>query len=129
MSTTKRNLLEQGRAQHAFQAARVGMKEKTYPKEYLSFVNEMPMLIKTNGLGAAVSFATYKNKASQLVYEQLENWLGKDDPKQLLGSNAGGLVEQLTQMPSTQYRAITVEVMAYLNWLRRFAKGLEKDNV
>lgn len=121
---TKRNSLEQGRAQDAYRAAEEGMKE--YKKEYLSFVNDLPMLIKTNGLGAAISFATYKNKPSQLVYKQVASWLQKDD-KGLIDLTKGSLAERLTAIGSSDYKAVTIEVMAWLNWLRRFAKGLDKE--
>lgn len=123
-SPTRRNTLEQGRAQDAYLAAKAGMKR--YKKEYLSFVNDMPMLIKTNGLGAAVSFSTYKSAASRLVYEQITNWLAKDH-KQLIDFSKGKLADRLTDISSTEYRAITIEVIAYLTWLRRFAKGIEKE--
>ncbi len=121
---TRRNSLEQGRAQEAFQAAKKGT--EAFKKDYLSFVYDMPMLIKTNGLGAAIAFATYKNGASKKVYQQISEWLKKDH-KQLIDLSSEELAEMLTKIPSHQYKAVTVEVMAYLNWLRRFAKGLQKD--
>lgn len=120
---TTRNILEQGRAQDAYLSAEAGMKE--FGKEYLSFVNEMPMLIKTNGLGAAVAFSTYKNPPSKLVYRQLTAWLLKDH-KQLLDLTRVSLEQELTRIPSAQYKAVTIETMAWLNWLRRFAKGMDK---
>lgn len=126
MEKTHRNTLEQGRALHAYNAAQKGIKD--FKKDYLSFVNDMPMLIKTNGLGAAIAFATYKNKASMLVYEQLKDWLTEKDPKGLIELKANErLSGKLTEINSTEYKAVTIEVMAWLNWLRKFAKGIEKE--
>lgn len=46
--------LEQGRAKFAYQSAEDGSKIAKR-KEYKSYVKKIPMLIKTNGLGAALS--------------------------------------------------------------------------
>ena len=57
IENTSRTKLEQGRAAYAYNAAKDG-KNKLGNKdsEYKSYVKKLPMLIKTNGLGAAMSF-------------------------------------------------------------------------
>ena len=114
--------IEQGRAQDAYRFATQGMKEQ--PSDYKNKVKSFPMMIKTNGLGAAVAFA--KGKSGWItVYSQIENHLKGND---LFNSNWDEntpLDSYLTQIDSTLYRAITVEVMALFTWLRRFAEGLE----
>lgn len=130
---TSRNKLEQGRAAFAFKAAEEGEK---LPKnsEYKAYVKKMPMLIKTNGLGSAVSFAYSKGKGSTknawgLIYEQIYQWL-KEDKKSLIElSSTNDLMKALINADSPTYRATTVEVLALLNWMRRFADGLiTKEN-
>ncbi|AEE53919.1 type III-B CRISPR module-associated protein Cmr5 [Haliscomenobacter hydrossis] len=124
---TLRNSMEQRRAQAAYQDATNGFKQQS--KEYVAFVNELPMLIKTNGLGATIAFATYKNDASKMVYRQLENWLKQEVNQYLLPDLQSDkrLIAALTDCSSSAYKAVTVELFAYLIWLRRFAKALDKD--
>ena len=133
--------LEQGRAAFAYPCAEAG-KGLTKSKEYKSYVKKMPMLIKTNGLGAAVAFAFAKgSKGGQpdkgspwgLLYLQIEEWL-KEDQKKLIGFDPSRLAYQLTQENSGTYRAVTIEVIALLSWVKRFAEALiegeaEENNV
>ena len=129
---TKRSGLEQGRAAFAYQCAEAGSKLDK-KKEYKSFIKKMPMLIKTNGLGAAVAFAfakgnkggnpDAKNNPWALLYSQLEEWLKKDE-NQLLKFDSNKLAKKLTETDSAEYRAVTIEVLAFLNWLKRFADAL-----
>lgn len=123
--------LEQGRAAFAYRAAEDGNK-LTKSKEYKSYVKKMPMLIKTNGIGAAVAFAFAKgskggqpdlNSAWGLLYSQIERWL-EEDGKQLINFPPNRLAYQLTEESSATYRAVTVEVIALLSWIKRFAEAL-----
>jgi len=105
------------------------------------------MWIKTNGVGAAFAFILSKRENSSkkingqnyqpgehkdhpqnaygLLYDQITNWLKSDSKKFLLrGKEDQDLVKTLTELKSHEYRAVTVEVLAFLNWLRRFAEGL-----
>lgn len=127
--STNRTTLEQGRAAFAYEKALEGQK---IGKEYLSNVRKMPMQIKTNGLGAAIAFAfakgsqngfPQKGKAWGLIYMQLEQWLEKDE-KQIIQFKKNELAFQLTKEDSAVYRAVTIEVLAFLAWLKRFAEGL-----
>lgn len=126
---TKRTGLEQGRAAYAYQCAESGSKLDK-KKEYKSYVKKMPMLIKTNGLGAAVAFAfakgskngsAQKNDPWGLLYTQLEDWVRE---KRTLEMEQKTLAEALTASNSTDYRAVTVELLALLNWIKRFADAL-----
>jgi CRISPR-associated protein Cmr5 len=133
MSDTSRTKLEQGRAAFAFDAAQRGA-GLTKSSEYKAYVKKMPMLIKTNGLGAAISFAYSKGKGKTdnawgLIYQQIYEWL-KKDPKSLINlASTNDLMKALINADSPTYRATTVEVLALLNWMRRFADGLiTKDN-
>jgi len=120
--------LEQGRASFALTCAQSGAKHAQCAK-YKSHVKKMPMMIKTNGLGSTIAFAFSKKNGSDKTWDLLvthvENWLVMK----------GHLVEnkslhlEVVKVDSNDYRALTVEVLAFLNWLRRFAEGLiEKDD-
>lgn len=130
-NNTSRTTLEQGRATFAFTAAQEGA-NLSAKKEYKAYVKKLPMLIKTNGLGAAMAFVYSKGykgnepkrgDAWATIYQQIEEWL-KQDEKQLISFNEKQLAKKLTEINSSQYRAIAVEILALLNWIRRFAEGL-----
>lgn len=124
--------LEQGRVKFAYQCAEEGRKIAK-SKEYKSYVQKIPMLIKTNGLGAAFAFVKAKSTSKEdkagyayhLIYNQLTDWL-KREPKGLLSDrlNNDDLVKVLIGLNSTEYRAVTNEVLAFFTWLKRFAEGL-----
>jgi CRISPR-associated protein Cmr5 len=131
-NTTNRTKLEQGRAAFAYQCAEEASKNLGKPKEYKAYVKKMPMLIKTNGLGASMAFAFAKGAKGGkvetktpwgLLYTQIENWL-KEDEKGLIDFEKGRIAKFLAETDSYTYRAVTVEILAFLSWLRRFAEAL-----
>jgi CRISPR-associated protein Cmr5 len=127
MSKTIRTGLEQGRAKYAYDRVyEANSQLGKDAKEYKAYIKKMPMYIKINGLGAAMAFAFYKkskNKSWRLLYEDIEGWLEKDH-KALIDFNENGLVSRLIEEDSATYRAVTIEVLALLSWLKRFADGL-----
>ncbi len=103
-------------------------------KEYKSYCKKLPMMIKTNGLGATLAFirgkANSKSKGNK-AYGQIETifheWLKKDEPGKLvfpMDRAPKDLAEHIVEMDSENYRAASVEILALLNWMRRFADGL-----
>jgi CRISPR-associated protein Cmr5 len=121
---TQRQRLEQGRAKHAFDAASEAAKRDD-KDDYKSYTKKVPMLIKTNGLGATVAFMQSKGKAYKTILENLESWL-KEDVKfsALYGKIGGSLIDKIISCETNEYRALTTESLAYLGWLKRFADGL-----
>lgn len=126
--------IEQGRASFAYTCAEKGKGIKKY-SEYKSYTKKIPMMIKTNGLGAAFAFVKSKGSADKkksgfaytLLYEQTTDWL-KQDPKKLIAlHDDDDLVEKIITLTSQEYRAVTIEVLAFFNWLKRFAEGLIGD--
>lgn len=125
--------LEQGRAEFAYRCAEKGAEMETIRNEYRQYVKKIPMLIKTNGLGATFAFVKAKkdpdpNKrgyAYQLIYEQTTEWLRRDG-KNLIEIK-DDLVEAIIGCDSPTYRAVTIEVLAFFSWLSRFAEGLIKE--
>lgn len=125
--------LEQARASFAYQRAKAATEQQgKSPKEYKSYAKKLPMMIKTNGLGAALAFAFSKSKDKKgrvtswgLIYNDVQSWLNQDQKKFLLGNHVEKeLANAVIELESPEYRAVTVEVLAFLNWLRRFAEGL-----
>ena len=123
--------LEQGRATFAYDRVREiasldpdqdGLqsqesdKRRRRQKKYKTGAKKLPVLIKTNGLGQALAYIQTRNDD---LYNHLTEWL-RD--KELI--TASDLVEQVINMRSDEYRRLTTESLAYLNWVRRFVDSL-----
>jgi len=97
-------------------------------KEYKSYVKRIPMLIKTNGLGATFAYMLSKGGTYEFIGKQVLEWLKNDEKGILANANEindfKGLTEKIISLNSHAYRALTIEVLAFFNWLRRFAEGL-----
>jgi len=125
--------IEQGRATYAYacvEAAKTNLSPDNQ-KKYKSYAKKLPMMIKANGLGAAIAFALSKSDAARgdtdpwnLLYKQINTWM-RNHKAFLLGEQAPqDLAAAVISRDSIQYRALTVEIIALLTWLRRFAEGL-----
>lgn len=126
-NTTTIKGLEQGRAKFAYECAEEGSKiEKK--KEYKSYVKKIPMLIKTNGLGATFAFMQSKGGTYEFIGEQVLKWLKKDEKRILSDAESikslKDLNAKIVSIDPSEYRALTIEILAFFNWLRRFADGL-----
>lgn len=118
-----RNALEQGRAEFAYRRAEKARDNASIKEDYKSYVKKIPMLIKTNGLGATLAYVKSKAKtgdAYNTIYQDISDWLVKQG---LIEKNEE-LLKVIIQKDSPEYRRITIEVLAFLNWLKRFADGL-----
>jgi CRISPR-associated protein Cmr5 len=132
-------IIESGRAAKAFEFAKAGEK-LTDKKAYKSYLKKLPAYIKVNGLGATLAFMFAKAngtgdkaKVWKKINEQFEEWLKsgpehfhtvKIDSKSFALASGTVLSELVIQMESHQYRAVTVELLALIGWMRRFADGL-----
>lgn len=123
-----RQKLEQGRADSAYIRV-LGFKDanpgKSTLDEYKSYSKKFPMMVKTNGLGSALAFIKSKRKkAYDRIYEDLTYWLKNDHKKIVDLSNVDLLKKVVSMDSSAQYRALTNEVLAFMNWHRRFTEAL-----
>lgn len=141
--TTLRGI-EQKRADYAYKCAVEAKNSKDTPlqigndfyksKNYKSYAKKIPMLVKSNGLGATFAFILSKKakekervqpgqnnnpkNAYDLIYKQTAEWINSKH------SFAGDFSEFIITQNSNEYRTITNEVIAFFTWLRRFAEGL-----
>lgn len=128
MEINTRQKLEQGRAECAYKRV-LGFKEanpgKSTLDEYKSYSKKFPMMVKTNGLGSALAFIESKQKkAYNRIYDDLTDWL-KNDHKKIVDLSSGDLLQKVVSMDdSARYRALTNEVLAFMNWHRRFTEAL-----
>lgn len=119
------NQLEQGRAKFAYECAR---NAGSTNKDYRSYAKKFPMMIKSSGLGAALAFAFSKKKTGNAwdkIYNDIWIYLKQDNKKYLIGNDTQTeLSDVVIKMDSQSYRLLTIEILAFLTWLRRFAEGL-----
>lgn len=146
--TTTLRGIEQGRADYAYKSAKEGKDTQSenpidgilfHSKNYKALVKKVPMMVKTNGLGATFAFLLSKRakdkevnrqkiqpgqpggnakNAHDLVYQQTAEWIKSKYPF------TGDFSDFIITQESTQYRAITNEIISFFTWLRRFAEGL-----
>lgn len=100
---------------------------REWQKSYASHVKKFPMLVLTNGLGTTLAFLQAKGKndpsaEEEVLYRHLSRWVtaqiwggegNTDLLSQLIAPSAG----------SDVYRRATVEALAFVNWLKRFAEA------
>jgi CRISPR-associated protein Cmr5 len=143
MSEALRKKVEQGRASETFKRvkefvdANISSAEgKKKLDEYKSYSKKFPMMVKTSGLGAALAFTFSKGKdAHKRLMDDLIHCIGQSITcqesfkKQVLSENNADikrkkLLEYVLNLPSLDYRYLTSEVFAIMNWHRRFTEGL-----
>lgn len=115
--------IEQGRAKFAYDC----IKQVKDNKKYKGHIKRIPTYIITNGLGATLAFIFGKDDTYKTIYSHIESWLKKDEKHLIDLSNGKTLVEEIVEIDSSRYRAITIEVLAFVNWLKRFADGLIEE--
>jgi CRISPR-associated protein Cmr5 len=122
--------LENKRAEFALQCVYQAnnKKNQSFKTDYKSYAKNIPVLIKTNGLGNTLAFMCSKDKeAYKLIYQQLSEWLKHSEIScEPLLSN-GELLDFVISRDSAIYKQITTETLAFLNWLKRLAEGKIQD--
>ncbi len=124
--------IEGGRAKFAWKCAKeaINKLDEKKRKDYKSYVKKIPMYIKTNGLGATLAFMCSKKDIYSYIGKQITAWL-QEHPTKLIPLDGKAdfetLLGKVVSLNSSTYRALTIEVLAFLNWLRRFAEGLIED--
>lgn len=100
-------------------------------KKFESYVQKVPAFILTNGLGNTLAYlSTQTDQQWIMVQKVIVQWLAAvDNPvKSRLPQQPSSLKDIITVLRADnldhfEYRAITVEVLALFNWLRRLAKA------
>ncbi|MGG3739069.1 type III-B CRISPR module-associated protein Cmr5 [Aeribacillus pallidus] len=118
--------IENGRASFAFESVKNAFQDNQVKFEsYRSYVKKMPSLIQVNGLGQSLAFCYQKGKEYRVIYDQLHTWL-KEKYSQYFKEHNKEFVEVVIGLKSADYRVLTMEVLALLNWMRKFADGMAK---
>ncbi|MDD2234378.1 MAG: type III-B CRISPR module-associated protein Cmr5 [Desulfitobacteriaceae bacterium] len=134
--TTIRVGIENGRAQYAFETVRRfvegNIQRDNKLKEYRSYAKKLPAMIKVNGLGQTLAFCFAKGDQYKVLYQQIYDWIKQKQPDLLEEYHEKRnmeFVEIVVAMNSNDYRIISNEVLALLDWMRRFADGMIRDQI
>ncbi len=121
------------RAAFAYECAKEVKEKNIEPKEYKAYCKKLPMMIKTNGLGATLAFVRTKAngkessrgvKAYSAIEAHFHKWLKESHLSEALIGKPVDMAGEVVQLDSPTYRAVTIELLALLSWMRRFAEGL-----
>jgi CRISPR-associated protein Cmr5 len=104
---------------------------KNLLKNYRSYVKKIPTMILSNGLGQTLAFIKSKSEkgnAYELIYEQLTEYMRSPYTTRMqMPEDKKELIDWVISCDSEKYRYITQEILAFLNWLKRFAEGLIEE--
>lgn len=123
------NKIEEGRAAFAFQEVKAAVNNnKINNGELRSYIKRMPTMIQVNGLGQALAFYYSKKGTYSVVYQIVEKWIVQQKLKDLFeGDGYNEFVERVINLNSHEYKLVTNETIALLNWLRRFVEGMVQE--
>jgi len=104
---------------------------KSLLKNYRSYVKKIPTMIVSNGLGQTLAFIKAKSEkgnAYDLIYKQLTEYMKSEHTARIkMPQDKTELIEWVISCDSATYRYITQEILAFLNWLKRFTEGLIEE--
>ncbi len=119
MKVNLKHNLEQIRAKNALAAC----SNSTFGgKNNGEVVKKIPTMIRENGFLGALAFAIEKETGYTDVFQTIITHLKTLELVENNINNCNDLLKLLVERPHGRLRRVTEETMAYLNYLRRFAK-------
>lgn len=135
MSQTVRTM-DQHRAEFALKKIKAiaEKKEPAFEAEVRRYIPGLPALIHMNGLGQAMAFYRSKSKGDDkketaylAIYDILGEWLCDGEHKGRVFDQDKDLLSALTKSDMAHYMAAQNEAQALLEWLKKFAVALLKQ--
>lgn len=125
--TAGKSSLDQRRAKHAWEVVR--RVNESPDKDKVDFrrqTKRLPVQIVTSGLGQALAFLKAKDYSPDLQ-NAVRDWMSTRIP--VTTGDSTDLIERIVNGDSDFLRRATDEVLAYMQWLTRFAEAeLPKDD-
>ena len=125
--------LDQCRARHAWESvARIKSRPGDVQKAYRREAKRLPVRTLTAGVGHALAFLKAKNNdANDELLRDVADWLidkreRPDSPEER--PRAGALIEKIVKGDGIFLQVTTDEVLAYVQWLARFAEAELEDD-
>lgn len=131
MTTETERTLDQRRAEHALAKIK-DIQEKDYG-HYVSYVSALPATIVMNGLGQALATLLARagrkkepeNDPHYFLYTHVACWLSEQISE--LQGDTDGEIERLMKNDQQVYLHAQAEAMAYIHWLKQFARAYLQD--
>lgn len=125
---TRNRTLDQERAEHALKEIKK-IENKEYG-HYVSYVSSLPATIVMNGLGQALVTLLAKAKGNskdphKMLFDHIAGWLCVQVPK--LRGRPDSIIEKMMEQNQAVYIHAQAESMAYLSWLKQFARAYLKE--
>lgn len=100
--------------------------DESHKKEVRRYLNNLPALIRMNGLGQALAFFRMKGEgtAHDTIYRMVGAWLCDASSKGRIFSESTDALSAITQSDMAHYMAAQNEALALLEWLKKFAVAL-----
>ena len=128
MSNTPLRSMDQERAEFALKKiqAILGGTDQSHKVEVRRYLNNLPALIRMNGLGQALAFFRMKGEgtAHEAIYRMVGAWLCDASSKGRIFSESTDALSAITQSDMAHYMAAQNEALALLQWLKKFAVAL-----
>ena len=128
MSETPSATLDQQRAKHAWEAIqRICQWKESQRKDYAGQAKKLPIRLMTSGLGQALAFILAKANKNEKqdpcrqLHKDLTEWTLTH--RKLPGKHPESLLKSICYGDAVFLRRATDEVLAYLEWLNRFAEA------
>ena len=120
--------MDQERAEFALKKiqAILGGADPILKAEIRRYLNNLPALIRMNGLGQALAFFRMKGEgtAHDAIYRMVGTWLCDASSKGRIFSEDADVLTSITQSDMAHYMAAQNEALALLQWLKKFAVAL-----
>ena len=120
--------MDQERAEFALKKiqAILGGTDQSHKAEVRRYLNNLPALIRMNGLGQALAFFRMKGEgtAHDAIYRMVSTWLCDASSKGRIFSEDADVLTSITQSDMAHYMAAQNEALALLQWLKKFAVAL-----
>ena len=120
--------MDQERAEFALKKiqAILGGADQSHKAEVRRYLNNLPALIRMNGLGQALAFFRMKGEgtAHDAIYRMVGAWLCDASSRGRIFSEDADVLTSITQSDMAHYMAAQNEALALLQWLKKFAVAL-----
>lgn len=120
--------MDQERAEFALKEIQtiLGGPDTSHKEEVRRYLNNLPALIRMNGLGQALAFFRMKGErtAHDTIYHMVGAWLCDANSKGRIFSESTDALSAITQSDMAHYMAAQNEALALLQWLKKFAVAL-----
>ena len=120
--------MDQERAEFALEKIKaiLGGADQSHKVEVRRYLNNLPALIRMNGLGQALAFFRMKGEgtAHDTIYRMVGAWLCDASSKGRIFSESTDALSAITQSDMAHYKAAQNEALALLQWLKKFAVAL-----